>query len=68
MPTVKVHVSSPDTFSERQYDLHLTIGQLKVWDGSNQAWVLGRAHGRFRVGQVRTGDRHFSRLAGVVTT
>ncbi|KAG8717539.1 hypothetical protein FRC08_007268 [Ceratobasidium sp. 394] len=29
MSTVTLFVSSPDTYSERKYDLHLTIGQLK---------------------------------------
>ncbi|KAJ1306633.1 hypothetical protein OPQ81_007629 [Rhizoctonia solani] len=29
MSTIRLHVSSPDTFSERKYDLHTTIGQLK---------------------------------------
>ncbi|ELU43414.1 CAP-Gly domain-containing protein [Rhizoctonia solani AG-1 IA] len=29
MSTIRVHVLSPDTFSERKYDLHMTIGQLK---------------------------------------
>ncbi|KAB5594483.1 Tubulin-folding cofactor B [Ceratobasidium theobromae] len=29
MSVITLHVSSPDTFSERRYDLHLTIGQLK---------------------------------------
>lgn len=28
--TISVFVSSPDTYSERRYDLHTTIGQLKV--------------------------------------
>ncbi|KAG8900284.1 putative PHD type zinc finger protein with BAH domain-containing protein [Tulasnella sp. 403] len=30
MSSLKVHVSSPDTFSERTYDANLTIGHLKV--------------------------------------
>ncbi|CAE7074893.1 unnamed protein product [Rhizoctonia solani] len=29
MSTIRLHVLSPDTFSERKYDLHTTIGQLK---------------------------------------
>ncbi|CAE6418179.1 unnamed protein product [Rhizoctonia solani] len=29
MSTVRLHVISPDTFSERKYDLHMTVGQLK---------------------------------------
>ncbi|CAE6456092.1 unnamed protein product [Rhizoctonia solani] len=29
MSTIRLHVASPDTFSERKYDLHLTVGQLK---------------------------------------
>ncbi|KAF8757860.1 hypothetical protein RHS01_03404 [Rhizoctonia solani] len=29
MSTIRIHVLSPDTFSERKYDLHMTIGQLK---------------------------------------
>ncbi|KAG8756914.1 hypothetical protein FRC11_004929 [Ceratobasidium sp. 423] len=29
MSTIRLHVSSPDTFSERKYDLHTTVGQLK---------------------------------------
>ncbi|KAG8927749.1 hypothetical protein FRC03_009046 [Tulasnella sp. 419] len=28
--SIKIFVSSPDTFSERHYDLHLTVGQLKT--------------------------------------
>ncbi|KAG8984385.1 hypothetical protein FRB90_005358 [Tulasnella sp. 427] len=29
MSTVKLHISSPDTFSERSYDRILTVDQLK---------------------------------------
>ena len=30
--TVTLWVISPDTRSERRFDLHITVGQLKVWD------------------------------------
>lgn len=37
MSSVKLQVSSPDTFSERSYDLSITIEQLKVGLGSRVA-------------------------------
>ena len=41
MSIVKVHVSSPDSFSERTYALDLLVGQLKVSDAGDRRRYLG---------------------------
>ncbi|QRV88716.1 CAP-Gly domain protein [Ceratobasidium sp. AG-Ba] len=52
MSTVTLFVSSPDTYSERKYDLHLTIGQLK---GKLES-VTGIAPDSQRLTVHRSGD------------